>query len=104
MPRFRLVIEYDGTPYLGWQSQREGRGVQDAMERALRKLQPDAPRLKCAGRTDAGVHALGQVSHVDLFQDWSPRILRDALNAHLMAAHEAVAIAAGFGSRFAKNV
>lgn len=92
MPRFRLVIEYDGTPYLGWQSQREGRGVQDAMERALRKLQPDAPRLKCAGRTDAGVHALGQVSHVDLFKDWSPRILRDALNAHLLKANEAIAV------------
>jgi tRNA pseudouridine38-40 synthase len=92
MPRFRLLIEYDGTPYLGWQSQREGRGVQDALERAIWKLEPDAPRLKCAGRTDAGVHALGQVSHIDLAKDWSARTLRDALNAHLKMADEAVSV------------
>ena len=80
MRRFKLVIEYDGTPYQGWQSQAEGRGVQDALERALRAIEPDAPRLKCAGRTDAGVHALGQVSHVDLAKPWTDRTLRDALN------------------------
>lgn len=92
MGRYKLIIEYDGTPYFGWQSQREGRGVQDAVERALWKMEPDAPRLKCAGRTDAGVHALGQVSHVDLKKEWQGRILRDALNAHLKKADEPIAI------------
>ena len=92
MRRFKLVIEYDGTPYLGWQSQAEGRGVQDALERALWAIEPDAPRLKCAGRTDAGVHALGQVSHVDLAKPWTDRTLRDALNAHLKIAGEAVSV------------
>ncbi len=92
MRRFKLVIEYDGTPYQGWQSQAEGRGVQDAVERALWAIEPDAPRLKCAGRTDAGVHALGQVSHVDLVKPWTDRTLRDALNAHLKMAEEAVSV------------
>ena len=92
MRRFKLVIEYDGTPYQGWQSQAEGRGVQDALERALWAIEPDAPRLKCAGRTDAGVHALGQVSHVDLAKPWTDRTLRDALNAHLKIAGEAVSV------------
>jgi len=92
MRRFKLVIEYDGTPYRGWQSQAEGRGVQDALERALWAIEPDAPRLKCAGRTDAGVHALGQVSHVDLAKPWTDRTLRDALNAHLKIAGEAVSV------------
>jgi tRNA pseudouridine(38-40) synthase len=94
MTRYKLIIEYDGTPYFGWQSQRDGRGVQDAVERALWKMEPDAPRLKCAGRTDAGVHALGQVSHVDLAKDWSAYTLREALNAHLKQADEAVAVVA----------
>jgi tRNA pseudouridine38-40 synthase len=94
MTRYKLIIEYDGTPYFGWQSQREGRGVQDAVERAIWKMEPDAPRLKCAGRTDAGVHALGQVSHVDLKKDWSAYTLREALNAHLKQADEAVAVVA----------
>lgn len=92
MTRYKLIIEYDGTSYFGWQSQREGRGVQDAVERAIWKMEPDAPRLKCAGRTDAGVHALGQVSHVDLTKDWSAYTLREALNAHLKQADEAVAV------------
>ncbi|MFN7321715.1 MAG: tRNA pseudouridine(38-40) synthase TruA [Methylobacterium sp.] len=92
MRRFKLVIEYDGTPYQGWQSQAEGRGVQDALERVLWAIEPDAPRLKCAGRTDAGVHALGQVSHVDLAKPWTDRTLRDALNAHLKIAGEAVSV------------
>jgi tRNA pseudouridine38-40 synthase len=94
MTRYKLTIEYDGTSYLGWQSQKEGRGVQDAVERAIWKMEPDAPRLKCAGRTDAGVHALGQVSHVDLAKDWTAYTLREALNAHLKQADEAVAIVA----------
>ena len=92
--RFRLDIEYCGTPYLGWQSQAGGRTVQDATERALAKLKEAARRLICAGRTDAGVHALGQVAHVDLVRDWPEDTLRDALNAHLAQAGEAVVILA----------
>lgn len=92
--RFRFVIEYDGAPYLGWQSQSEGRGVQDAIERAIAKMNEGLRRLIVAGRTDAGVHALGQVAHVDLGKDWDPRVLMTALNAHLEQADEAVSILA----------
>jgi tRNA pseudouridine38-40 synthase len=93
-PRFRyaLKIEYFGAPYQGWQSQTGGRTVQDAVERAVARLKDGTPRLTCAGRTDAGVHALGQVAHVDLTKLWSADKLRDALNAHLAQAGEAIAI------------
>jgi tRNA pseudouridine38-40 synthase len=90
--RFRFVIEYDGAPYLGWQSQAEGRGVQDAVERAIGKMNEGQRRLIVAGRTDAGVHALGQVAHVDLAKDWDPFVLMTALNAHLEQADEAISI------------
>jgi tRNA pseudouridine38-40 synthase len=94
LSRFRLLIEYDGSPYYGWQSQASGRGVQDAIERAILKLEEPACRIQCAGRTDAGVHALGQVAHVDLAKPWRGDVLRDALNAHLRQARERVAILA----------
>lgn len=97
MGRYKLLVEYDGAPYRGWQSQAGGRTVQDAIEAALFKLEEYAPdggvkRLICAGRTDAGVHALGQVAHVDLSKQWRAEVLRDALNAHLKLAEEAVTI------------
>lgn len=90
--RFKLVIEYDGTPYHGWQSQSGGVTVQDAIERAIAGLKENDMRLICAGRTDAGVHALGQVAHADLFRAWDPAVLRDALNAKLLQANEFVTI------------
>lgn len=90
--RYRLLIEYDGRPYQGWQSQEGGRTVQDAIERAVTELREGPLRLICAGRTDAGVHALGQVAHLDLAKEWRADTLRDALNAKLQAAGEAVAI------------
>ncbi|HRE20992.1 MAG TPA: tRNA pseudouridine(38-40) synthase TruA [Rhabdaerophilum sp.] len=90
--RYALTIEYDGTPYHGWQSQSGGRTVQDAVERAIANLKEGPHRVTCAGRTDAGVHALGQVAHVDLTKEWRPDKLRDALNAHLSQAGESVAI------------
>ncbi|MCT8159663.1 tRNA pseudouridine(38-40) synthase TruA [Pseudoruegeria sp. SHC-113] len=83
MPRFALKIEYDGAPFAGWQRQKEHPSVQQAIEEALRKLQPDAPGIAAAGRTDAGVHALGQVAHCDLVKDWDPFRLGEALNHHL---------------------
>ena len=84
MARFSLEISYDGTGFLGWQSQPHGRGVQDAVEAALRRL-GESSRIVGAGRTDAGVHALAQVAHFDSVKDWEPRRLVLALNAHLPA-------------------
>lgn len=83
MARFKLTLEYDGSGFWGWQSQPNGMGVQDALERAIARIDPQAPRTGVAGRTDRGVHALGQVAHADLARDWSGWKLREALNAWL---------------------
>jgi len=106
MPRFRLDIEYDGGPYAGWQRQADRHSVQAAIEQALEKFCGEALTLRGAGRTDAGVHATGQVAHIDLAKDWPPDTVRDAVNAHLQQAGERVAILAAtvvaddFDSRF----
>ncbi|MFC0282673.1 tRNA pseudouridine(38-40) synthase TruA [Camelimonas abortus] len=92
MPRYRLVIEYDGTGYVGWQWQGNGRSVQQAVEEAIIRFAGEHPRVQCSGRTDAGVHALGQVAHVDLSREWRTDTVRDALNAHLRAAGDRVAV------------
>jgi tRNA pseudouridine38-40 synthase len=104
MPRYRFLIEYDGTPFHGWQRQSHGPSVQGAIEDALERLTGDRPLVVGAGRTDSGVHALGQVAHADLEKSWAGDRLRDALNAHLrplpvtlLAAHEA---ASSFHARF----
>src|SRR6202011_1232304 len=83
VPRYKLIIEYDGTPYDGFQSQADGRSVQDRLEAALARLTGETLRIRAAGRTDAGVHASHQVVHADLAKDWRDDTLRDALNAHL---------------------
>ena len=85
MPRYALQIEYDGGPFAGWQRQSGQPSVQQAVEEALRKLEPDAPGIAAAGRTDAGVHATAQVAHCDLSRDWDPFRLSEALNWHLQA-------------------
>jgi tRNA pseudouridine38-40 synthase len=105
MPRFALLIEYDGTPFHGWQRQAEGRpSVQAALERALAALGEAAPAVAAAGRTDAGVHAAGQVAQADLLRDWAPGRLAAALNWHLRPDPVAVLAAArapeGFHARF----
>lgn len=83
MPRYALKIEYNGKPFAGWQRQVGPMSVQQAVEEALAVLQPDVGSIAAAGRTDAGVHARGQVAHVDLEKDWDPLILTNALNQHL---------------------
>lgn len=105
MPRFRLTIEYNGRPYVGWQRQKNGFSVQEAVEVALRTFCGEDVTLFGAGRTDAGVHATGQVAHVDLTRDWKPDTVRDALNAYLreeggVAILAAEQVADTFDARF----
>ncbi|WP_022697561.1 tRNA pseudouridine(38-40) synthase TruA [Euryhalocaulis caribicus] len=94
MPRYKLTVEYDGGPFAGWQRQENGPSVQQALEEAALKLDPEASEVYGAGRTDSGVHALGQVAHVDLRKDLPDDTVRDALNAHLGRSAVAV-LAAG---------
>lgn len=84
MPRYRLLVEYDGRPYHGFQAQGALPSVQASIERAVKAFCGQALRLQAAGRTDTGVHASGQVVHVDLEKEWRPDVVRDALNAHLV--------------------
>lgn len=90
MPRFALKIEYDGRPFAGWQRQNHVPSVQGAVESALSKLESDVPTIAAAGRTDAGVHALGQVAHCDMAQDWDAFRLSEAVNYHLKPAPVAI--------------
>ncbi|QBR71062.1 tRNA pseudouridine(38-40) synthase TruA [Beijerinckiaceae bacterium] len=83
MPRFKLTVEYDGTPFVGWQRQTNGPSVQSVIESALEALCGTHVGVRGAGRTDTGVHATGQVVHADLVKDWRSDVLRDALNAHM---------------------
>lgn len=83
MPRYKLTLEYDGSPYMGWQWQDHGPSVQGAIEDAVQRLDPDGSEVYGSGRTDSGVHALGQVAHVDLVKELRADKVRDALNHHL---------------------
>jgi tRNA pseudouridine38-40 synthase len=83
MPRYKLTIEYDGRPFVGWQIQDNGPSVQGVLAAAIEAFCGEKASVHGAGRTDAGVHALGQVGHVDLAKDWNEDTVRDALNAHL---------------------
>jgi tRNA pseudouridine38-40 synthase len=83
MARWKLTIEYDGRPFMGWQTQPHGPSIQAEIEQAIARFSGEAPRLHGAGRTDAGVHALGQVAHFDLDKPTDGKTVREALNAYL---------------------
>jgi tRNA pseudouridine38-40 synthase len=83
MPRYRLTIEYDGTGLVGWQRQANGLAVQEILETAVARFSGEAVRVHGAGRTDAGVHAFGQVAHLDLARDAAPEEVLGALNYHV---------------------
>jgi tRNA pseudouridine38-40 synthase len=104
MPRYRLLIEYDGGPFVGWQMQAGGPSVQGVLTQAITAFPGEKVTLHGAGRTDAGVHALGQVAHIDLARDWRPDRLRDALNAklrpHPVAVLATEKVADSFHARF----
>jgi tRNA pseudouridine38-40 synthase len=104
MPRYKLTIEYDGTPFVGWQVQDNGVSVQGVLSDAVFAFAGERSVVAGAGRTDAGVHALGQVAHVDLDKDWDCDTVRDALNAHLrphpVAVLTAERVAEDFDARF----
>ena len=104
MPRYRLLVEYDGRPYRGFQAQERLPSIQGAIEKAVLGFSGQKIRLIGAGRTDTGVPATGQVIHMDLEQDWRPAVVRDALNAYLMpqpiSILEAEKVADDFHARF----
>lgn len=105
MPRYRFTLEYDGRPFVGWQRQTNGLAIQQVIETALTLLEGGRPvQIQGAGRTDAGVHATGQVAHVDLVKVWRPDRLRDAVNAnmrpHPVAVIEAAEVPETFEARF----
>jgi tRNA pseudouridine38-40 synthase len=104
MPRYKLTIEYHGAPFLGWQIQAEGLTVQGALADAVFALTGEKAAVNGAGRTDAGVHARGQVAHIDLSKDWRTDVLRDGLTAklrpHPVAVLAAEDVPGDFDARF----
>ena len=104
MPRYRLLIEYDGRPFHGFQAQADLPSVQGSLERAVKAFCGEEIRVGAAGRTDTGVHATGQVVHVDLAKAWPAETVRNALNFHLLPDPVAVLSAEvaeeGWHSRF----
>src|SRR5258708_7610179 len=104
MPRYKLTIEYDGAPFVGWQVQDNGVSVQGVLTAAVTAFAGETAAIQGAGRTDAGVHAAGQVAHVDLARSWDTDTVRDAINAHLrphpVAVLSAEIVAADFDARF----
>jgi len=98
--RFKLTIEYDGGPYVGWQRQENGASVQQAIEEAIAAFSGETVVLKGAGRTDSGVHALGQVAHFDLATGRATDTVRDAINAHLKPQPIAILSAEQVGEDF----
>lgn len=107
MPRYKLTLEYDGTPFVGWQMQENGPSVQGRLAEAIKAFSGEDTIPRGAGRTDAGVHALGQIAHFDLAKDWACDKVRDALNAQLRPDPISVLacelVPEGFEARFSAN-
>jgi tRNA pseudouridine38-40 synthase len=108
MTRWALRLEYDGTPFVGWQRQANGLSIQEVLEHAAAHLNAGQPVASIvAGRTDAGVHAEGQVAHIDLLDGRSAKVIRDALNFHMkphpIVVLDAVAVPADWNARFSAN-
>jgi len=107
MTKFKIVIEYEGTNYVGWQKQKNGISIQELIENAIFKLSGEKTSLFGAGRTDSGVHALGQVAHFELIKKFSLENIRDGLNQHLrphtIAILEAQKVDDDFHARFSAN-
>jgi tRNA pseudouridine38-40 synthase len=104
MPRYKLLIEYDGAPFVGWQIQDQGASVQGTLMAAIEAFCGERVKVQGAGRTDTGVHALGQVAHIDLAKDWAEDTVRDALTAqlrpHPVAVLAAEKVSDTFDARF----
>jgi tRNA pseudouridine38-40 synthase len=100
VPRYKLTIEYDGTGFVGWQRQANGLSVQEALEAAVTRFCGERVTVHGAGRTDAGVHALGQSAHLDLTRPVSPDVLRSAVNHHLRPAAISILAAASVPENF----
>lgn len=100
MHRYKLILEYDGTPFSGWQRQSGRPSVQQALEEAITGMSGETAKTQAAGRTDAGVHALGQVVHFDLSKEWDPFRIREALNYHLRPHPVGVILAEAMGQDF----
>jgi len=104
MPRYRITVEYDGTPFVGWQRQADGTSVQGALENAIHAFCGEQVGVRGAGRTDAGVHARGQVAHFDLEKAWEAGRVRDAVNFHLkpqaVGVIDCAQVPADFDARF----
>jgi tRNA pseudouridine38-40 synthase len=90
MPRYKITIEYEGSDFVGWQRQDNGVAVQQVLEEAVERFCGETVTVFAAGRTDSGVHALGQVAHVDLGRDFATKTVRDAINFHLKPAPVAI--------------
>jgi tRNA pseudouridine38-40 synthase len=103
MPRYKIIIEYDGAPFVGWQLQEKDPSVQGALMAAIAAFSGEKVMVQGAGRTDAGVHAIGQVAHFDLATERETDTVRDAINAHLrpnpVAVLSAEKVAADFDAR-----
>ncbi len=100
MQRYKLTVAYDGTAYCGWQRQPDHLSVQQALEMAFRSFCGDDVTIIAAGRTDAGVHAAGQVCHVDLSKEWREDVVRDAVNQYLVRERVAILAAEKVGAEF----
>ncbi len=104
MPRYKLTIEYDGQNFLGWQAQPNGQTVQNVLENAIALLHGEPLVLQAAGRTDTGVHALGQIAHFDSPKEWDPFILCNAINGnvrpHAVSVISAEQVSEDFQARF----